>query len=455
MMKWKNLLINITYCLIIVFITALTLIGSFFTLSAKMSADDDDIEANRLFPREPLTDGVNLQFDFFVDSLCRIADPTRSLDAFLNELEMLLAGKDTVVNIVHLGDSHVQAGFYTGQIMNLLQETFGNAGRGWISPLKLAKVNEPKDYFITSNVKNWEIGRCIQKEPLCPLGPGAMGLRTHSGKVDFAVRVAPESSGEYAFNQLILYRDNEAIPMMPVHADTTAVHVSWGIETHRQGLVADTFRIAEKVDVLQLHSVSTFDPAQPSQHANCYYGFSLANGCAGILYHAIGQNGAMFVNYSRPEYIRQLALLKPSLLIVTLGTNEAFARPRFNVEQFVAEMDTFVRLINAYLPNTAMLITTPAESFRRVRTQYKRNQTIQQVATAINEYVEREGIACFDLYTATGGVSSCENWEKANLLGRDRVHYSIEGYHEQGKLLYKALVRLKLNQKNELRSGMY
>jgi len=440
MMNWKKRWIDLIF--LIVGVVAAAMVFSDTRLNAlsaqePVSGDNTDVS---LLPRRPLIDSICPLIDFAVDSLCSIIDSTNSLDMFLNELDKLLAGKDTVVNIVHLGDSHVQAGFYSGQVMRMLQGAFGNAGRGWISPLKLAKINEPKDYYITSNIKSWEIGRCIQKTPPCPLGPGAMGIRTTSDDVDFTVSITPVNGAGYAFNRLMLYRESEAAPLLP---DNEAIDVCFGDKDMASTNIAiDTFLLAEETSEIHLKAASTDSMA----HHNCYYGFSLANGQPGVLYHAIGQNGAMFTNYTRPDYVRCLALLKPSLLIITLGTNESFAGSKFRTEQFIAQMDSFVRLVKADMPNTAIILTTPAESFRRIRRNtYERNRVIQTVATAIRNYAAREGIACFDLYAATGGDNSCEKWEKAKLLGRDRVHYSVEGYHEQGKLLSKALIRLTLN----------
>ena len=68
-----------------------------------------------------------------------------SLQPFFAGLDSLRAGKDTVLTVVHLGDSHIQAGYYSGQMMRLLQAQFGNAGRGWIAPFKLSRTNEPDD----------------------------------------------------------------------------------------------------------------------------------------------------------------------------------------------------------------------------------------------------------------------------------------------------------------------
>ena len=54
--------------------------------------------------------------------------------------------------------------------MRLLQDEFGNAGRGWIAPFKLSRTNEPDDYFITSSVRDWIAGRCIQRKRKTSVG---------------------------------------------------------------------------------------------------------------------------------------------------------------------------------------------------------------------------------------------------------------------------------------------
>jgi len=409
-----------------------------------------------LRPLSELTDDVESLIPFVIDSLCVISDSTHSLDAFLDELELLLAGQDTVIQIVHLGDSHVQAGFYTGQVMRMLHQAFGNAGRGWIAPLKLAKINEPTDYFITSpSVKEWTVGRCIQSEPKCIWGLGGLGIQTASKTVDFKVSIAPVNGAGYGFNQLLVYRDDKAVPLFPAEDDSVAVQTAWGAETGLPHIAVDTFRLDTETHSLHLNNVyhtdlqHNFEP-EIMQAPHCYYGFSLMNGNPGILYHSIGQNSAMFRHYTNSDYVRQLALLQPSLLIITLGTNETVGIRNLTDSLFISQVDQFIQLVKEHLPSTAILLTTPAENFQRTRRGFERNTNISLVAKAITTYAAQEGLACFDLYGMTGGANSCNEWQKAKLLGRDRIHFSVEGYYEQGKLLYKALIRLKMNQQNTI-----
>jgi hypothetical protein len=313
----------------------------------------------------------------------------------------------------------------------------------------LAKINEPKDYFITSSkVKDCIAGRCIQLMPKCIWGLGGIGIQTASKTVDFEVRIGPINGAGYEFNKALLFRDDKAIPLLPIEEDSIAIYTKWGEATGMPRIAVDTFNMEEQAMSLHLLNaphdlLRELDPGM-LQTPNCYYGFSLMNGNAGILYHAIGQNGAMFRHYTNSDYFRQLSLLNPSLLIITLGTNEAFSIRNLTDSIFVSQLDLFIQLVKDFLPTTAILLTTPAENFRRTSKGYVRNENITLIANAITEYAEREGLACFDLYGMTGGVNSCQKWQDAKLLGRDRIHYTAEGYYEQGKMLYKALIRLKI-----------
>lgn len=50
------------------------------------------------------------------------------------KMARLAAGQDTVVRVLHIGDSHIQAEFVTNELRRLLQQQYGNAGRGLVSP---------------------------------------------------------------------------------------------------------------------------------------------------------------------------------------------------------------------------------------------------------------------------------------------------------------------------------
>lgn len=384
----------------------------------------------------------------FIDSLCVVSDPTESLASFFGELNLLLNRKDTVISIVHLGDSHIQAGYYTGRVMRRMQEQFGNAGRGWVTPLKLSKVNEPDDYFIQSVVKEWVTGRCIQQNPKTQIGIGGLGIRTESPSVNMDIVIGPVNGAGYTFNQAILYRSEKAMPLLPAGNLKDSVKTFLGADASVAGVLADTFRITCLTDTLQLHSTrrkqGTDSLLPAASFDNVYYGFELRNGGSGILYHSIGINGAMFIHYTDADYLRQLALLNPALLIVSLGTNESFGR-RFTTAEFSGQVSAFVSLVKQYLPHTTLLLTTPAECYKRVtinkKRTYVRNENTERAARAIVDVAREQGLACWDLFSATGGKNSHKKWFEKKLMGRDRIHFNKEGYHSQGELLFRALMK--------------
>ena len=70
-----------------------------------------------------------------------------------------------------------------------------------------------------------------------------------------------------------------------------------------------------------------------------------------------------------------------------------------------------------------------------------RNAQTQVAAEVLTQVAREEGLACWDLFSATGGANSCKQWHRHQLMGRDRIHFNKNGYAEQGTLLYRALMR--------------
>ena len=83
----------------------------------------------------------------------------------LYECLFLSKTKNSKTSIFHIGDSHLQADYISHTIRTSLQKEFGNAGRGLILPLKIAKTNEPFNY-LTQSSNNWKRQFIISKNNL-------------------------------------------------------------------------------------------------------------------------------------------------------------------------------------------------------------------------------------------------------------------------------------------------
>ena len=377
-----------------------------------------------------------------LDSGCNvITDTTYSLDAFyhrLAELKRVRINDGTnVVSIFHLGDSHIQAGFLTGTVMRNFHRDFGNAGRGLITPLKMAKTNEPSDYVIRSP-KAWESSRLVQANRLYPVGLG--GVSIASRERDFSLTISAlekEGSEDYSFNRVRVLK----YPGAPeLNVDDPDLH------TTASYTVDESPYLSTIVLIRNVSELTLSGQARQQRDSSIYYGFVLDNMRNGVLYHSVGINGAQYLHWTRPEaFCEQSAALQPELIILSMGTNEAQSTRGFSPERFEAQIDTLVCRLKEKNPQAVFLFTTPPESFLRQRvnrqTVYKPNAHIGAISEVIRGYAAHHGYACWDLYSISGGAGSCEMWKKAGLFGRDNLHFTAEGYSVLGNYLYRAILK--------------
>lgn len=168
-------------------------------------------------------------------------------------------------------------------------------------------------------------------------------------------------------------------------------------------------------------------------------GLEFMNDNPGIEYTSIGVNGASFGSYNRSAYFKnQLGLYKPDLFIISIGTNDAYMpKADFKAEEFRANYEAFIQMIQRINPNCAILLTVPNDSYYR-RKYANQNTAIQQ--QIILELTEKYNIACWDFYTIMGGLKSSNKWYKNKLMPRDRIHFTYLGYNLKADLLLKALI---------------
>ena len=68
----------------------------------------------------------------------------------------------------------------------MLQQLYGNPGRGLITPLKMAGTNEPRDYAITSQSR-WLSSKLLKKPWSSPIGFTGVSITPKSKKCDLTI----------------------------------------------------------------------------------------------------------------------------------------------------------------------------------------------------------------------------------------------------------------------------
>ena len=412
-------------------------------------------------------------------------EPMQPLFQKLQNLQKSKSGK---INIVHIGDSHIQADFFSGYMRKNLQSQFGNGGRGLVFPYSLAKTNGVGDVRFISN-QSWESQRNISPDSGRPVGISGFSLETKAD--DFVIELNVKNS-DYQFSQLkIITPQNQKMfdvalsyttivvesekPKIMIHTIKSGESLSVIADKYNvsitsiksaNGLKGTTIQAGKKLKIptnqkeklafqrkefipLDIEKETGFYLFQTdSLLSNIYLipaleakqfalnGIVLENNSSGIVYHTIGVNGAKCTDYTKyPLFYEQLSALQPDLVIISLGTNESF--DKMITPDYMKQLLLMKNQILNQDPNAVILVTTPPPS------QFKRKYPNTFVADYTREILAQantENYVVWDLYSQLGGLFGVSKNLKEGIIGGDRVHYTKKGYEYKGQLFFEAFI---------------
>ena len=414
---------------------------------------------------------------------------TSALNLFFEKLYLLDTEKQGKINIVHIGDSHIQADLMTGMIRKNLQGRFGNAGCGFTFPHSLARTNGGHYVKFKSNT-SWQSRRNISL-PEAGMQVGLSGIALTTGE-NFAVE-ANVRDESYVFNTIKVITPGNTRSFDLATSSKTIVLESDVPKkiTHRikngevlgsiarkygttvsalkraNGLRSDNIRAGKTLSIptkqMEKREVkrSEFIPLELQADSLCSYyhsdtplskiyllpndsqkkytlsGLVLEKDAPGLLYHSIGVNGAKASDYNKyPLFFEQLPALQPDLVVISLGTNESF--DKMPEAEYIAQLNTFINNTRAACPDAAILVMTPPPSlFRRKNP----NTFAADYAKGILQQETAMNYATWDLFSEMGGMYSVNRNASRGLMSGDKVHYSKQGYEWQGTLFTEAILR--------------
>jgi lysophospholipase L1-like esterase len=351
------------------------------------------------------------------------------LDSVFKKLIRLRNNHKGRVNIIHIGDSHIQADGITSVVRGGFQDFFGDAGRGLVFPYQLANTNAPHDIHAVSN-DNWHNSRVTNGD--ASFEPGISGFAVQSAHKNAFIRLSlndPDLRQSY-FNRMVLFlgKDGATYELADSNIKTPLTFTTQpGIDTPSFVFNADTL----------LTSFQLTRTDEPGQKDFAFYGASLERrDTGGVLYHAIGVNGARYEQYVNNDLLwKQLSALHGDLFIISLGTNEA-QNPHVDELQLISLCEAFIQKIHKIAPKAMVVITTPAPSYFRMK---RPNTSLQTVTHAFTKFCDEKRLPYWNLYAISGGKTGAAAWKQRGLLSNDLVHYNQQGYKLQGQLLLDAL----------------
>ncbi len=411
------------------------------------------------------------------------------LNPVFRKLQLLQENGDRKVRMVQIGDSHIQAGWMTGEIRKWLQATFGNAGLGFVFPLRLAQSNGIDAIRCTSTAR-WIGKRNIFAERQDPVGLSGFSLTTNKENCAIRLRIEDE---RYAFNTIKLFTPHDqqmfvlAKALRPIDMDKhrivkkvhcvrsgeTLSHISrkYGVSVREikaaNNLHSSLIHVGDKLYIpMRMKSPEPLDREDfdilPMLDTAGYYSYTsprkmttiwllpqeglekyalngivLENDSAGIIFGGIGVNGARFYDYNQtPLFFTQLQKLKPDLIVMSLGTNEAYYHS--SVDDYFTQIRIFTDAVRKKLPDAVLLFTTPPPFLYDGRHPSK---LAAEYAERLVEIADEMHIAVWNLHEALGGNAGIAENDTHGLVARDHIHFTEAGYRYSGRRFVDAFMR--------------
>lgn len=428
-----------------------------------------------------------------------------AISGFYEKLAKLEQGELKQVRILHIGDSHLQADFFSGQVRKNFHNRFGNAGRGFVFPYKVANTNGPGDYKSGSYGK-WDSRRMVLNNNDLPIGLSGITLGTQDTNAVVFLSLRDEEKANYAFNQVTVFRQSgetyfdlvmgvempqgNARPTQQLSTKThqvksgetlSAIARKYQISVAElktlNNLKADQIRVGQ---VLKIQHVSRtiYEPVAEEQVWQDIYCIPAAGGSMAVTMQLPQHVSQLYLRHTNPHASTWGGLIygmsledseASGVLYHSIGVNGAQFK-HYNQAAYFKEQ---VRLLN---PDLIIFSLGTNEAFARDYAEEPFYQDIDLLVSVLAATMPEAGILIcsqpdtylskkyknprnlmiqatlenyskdrftgfWDLFNVMGGYGSIQKWYSHGLCAGDKVHFQAPGYRLQGNLLFDALMK--------------
>ncbi|MEW5846481.1 MAG: GDSL-type esterase/lipase family protein [Bacteroidota bacterium] len=336
----------------------------------------------------------------------------------------VIALSDEPLKIIHIGDSHVQVGIFSNTLKALLAHRFHTdyVSPGLVFPYSVMGANNPVEYS-SYHTGKWEFQKV--NGATNPIDAGLFGasVKTSDCQATLSFTIKSNANFNTLVNRVTIYFQSSSPDALPVLLKPKCSKSILNEHSIEFELDADADSVAVGF-LLKNGSEITI------------YGLNLWNRNAKFIVSSAGLNGATLHGFSLARQLTSnLYSFRPDLIIVTLGTNDAYSNG-FDSLKFSNDLESLVGKLNFALPNSLVMFTTPNDHLIKRKAL---NPNLQLAANIISEVASSHQIPIWDFYGLMGGEGSIRKWIKQGLASPDGVHLSPKGYRLQGELFYHAL----------------
>ena len=368
------------------------------------------------------------------NSLCT----RRSLGRLFTKLDRIDEARQGVARILILGDSHIAADYISRAVRDRLQHRFGNAGRGFIA------IDQKAQYGGRRISKaHWSRTRIVDGDgPGRAFGFAGMRLDSERAGARMAFELEPDDDDVVAYflgsprsGTLSFYVDSRRISQVV----TTMEAIESGV--HRVPIPEESNGAAGPQRRLEIVAQS------PS---TALFGLSFESSQSGVIVDAIGPVGAdasVYLSMNRRSLKQHLRALKPDLIMLMIGGNDALAirkgiRTPLEVEE---DHRALVQRLRSALPSADCLLWAPLDAGVRVKGRIRSKPDLPEIRDMQRRVAKDMRCSFWDTYESMGGQGAFGRWFEEKLMNRDLIHPRAKGGDLLGHLFAAALIDAYLN----------
>ena len=350
----------------------------------------------------------------------------------VKKLSQLGSGKErSVVNIIQFGDSHTASETITATMRTLLQQQFGNAGIGWITPMNVP-VSGQRHSLISFQSQDWQLVNSLTVQNADFAMGGYIATPIQAGAT---ITVTPRQTSSERWIARFTIKSSARSPLIITDANGQRTNLNPANTSNWQEIEAE---VTLPITISATEAYSTQ-----------LGGIWLAKkNASGVTVSPIGTSGMQQTNWRTwtDQWPVQLTQTRADLIIISYGTNEAF-NSKLDIHDMENALRLSIKIIRKSLPESTIVIVGAPDSMRRDKSAeagctQRQPAMLHAVKQTQRKVAQQEKTLFWDWQQAMGGDCAILNWQQNGLATKDLVHLNNQGYQRSGTLFYNDLMEL-------------
>ena len=357
------------------------------------------------------------------DTIAYYGNSFNTFKPFFKSFKAMVVGGKKQINILHIGDSHLQADLLTGQARKNFQSfLYGlEGGRGMVTPF----MKGCPDSYKLSFSSGWTSMNILSNSDSQHKSIWGTTVYTTASNQSITIKVNYKNPIKYDFNTFRVYHSELKEGESLVVDD---MNVGYSKKYNQKGGYTE-FKLSDYVSEI------TIQINKNTSSKFYIYGFYFNNNEGGVVYNVTGTNGVAANHYNSASLFQtHLASLPTDLVIISLGTNDTYE----STDNFETNLTQLINTIRNTHKDIPILLVTPSENWWHKK---KPNPRMKETENIIISVAKKTDCAVMNMYQILGGAGSAQKMKQKGLMQSDYVHMTAQGYNLQGDLLYNALWR--------------